>query len=72
MSMIEKVGHDRRGNPLFKRDNEGNEILVPDTNTKNSTDKSIKHQNMIKIEDDQTIDLPQIFREWKLKEGIGW
>ena len=33
MAMVEKVGHDKRGNPLFKRDKEGNEILVPDTNS---------------------------------------
>ena len=31
MAMVEKVGHDKRGNPIFKRDPEGNEILVPDT-----------------------------------------
>ena len=33
MAMVEKIGHDKRGNPIFKRDPEGNEILVPDTNS---------------------------------------
>ena len=32
MTMVEKVGHDKRGNPLFKRDEDGNEILIPDHN----------------------------------------
>lgn len=33
MAMVERIGHDKRGNPLFKRDIEGNEILAPDTDT---------------------------------------
>lgn len=33
MAMVEKVGHDKRGNPTFKRDKEGNEILIPDKNS---------------------------------------
>lgn len=33
MAMIEKIGHDKRGNPIFKRDEQGNEILVPDTSS---------------------------------------
>lgn len=33
MAMVDKVGHDKRGNPIFKRDKEGNEILVPDTSS---------------------------------------
>lgn len=72
MSMVEKVGHDRRGNPLFKRDNEGNEILVPDIDVPDSAASTPDHQNMIKIEDDQTVDLPEIFAEWKIREGIAW
>ena len=30
MAMVEKVGHDKRGNTLFKRDEQGNEIWVPE------------------------------------------
>ena len=32
LAMVEKVGHDRRGNTLFKRDAEGNEIWVSEEN----------------------------------------
>lgn len=62
MTMVEKVGHDKRGNPIFKRDEDGNEILIPDKN----------NERKIKIEDDQTSDIPQNFSEWKKQEGLSW
>lgn len=78
MAMVEKVGHDKRGNPTFKRDQEGNEILVPDTNSvlvlgsTSDGDKTISHQQKKKVEDDQTPDVPDIFFEWKKQEGLAW
>jgi len=62
MTIVEKVGHDKRGNPIFKRDAEGNELLIPDKN----------NERKIKIEDDQTLDIPKIFSEWKKHEGLSW
>lgn len=78
MAMVEKVGHDKRGNPLFKRDKEGNEILVPDTNSvlvlgeTGEGSRTVSHQQKVKVEDDQTPDVPAIFAEWKNQEGLGW
>ena len=72
MAMAEKVGHDKRGNPLFKRDNEGNEILVDDTDSVITEEDSIVHAKKKKVADDQTPDIPKIFKEWKKKEGIAW
>lgn len=78
MAMVEKVGHDKRGNPLFKRDKEGNEILVPDTNSililgeTGEGNRKVSHQQKVKVEDDQTPDVPAIFAEWKKQEGLGW
>ena len=78
MAMVEKVGHDKRGNPTFKRDKEGNEILVPDTNsvlvlgTTGEDDRTVSHEQKRKVEDDQTPDVPAIFTEWKTKEGLAW
>lgn len=78
MAMIEKVGHDKRGNPLFKRDKEGNEILVPDTNSvlvlgeTGDGQRTVSHEQKVKVEDDQTPDVPAIFAEWKKQEGLGW
>ena len=78
MAMVEKVGHDKRGTPTFKRDKEGNEILVPDTNSvfvigeTGEGDKAVSHQQKKKVEDDQTPDVPSIFAEWKKQEGFSW
>lgn len=78
MAMVEKVGHDKRGNPTFKRDKEGNEILVPDTNSvlvlgmTGDGNRTVSHEQKRKIEDDQTPDVPAIFTEWKAKEGLAW
>lgn len=78
MAMVEKVGHDKRGNPTFKRDKEGNEILVPDTNSvlvlglTGEGDRTVSHEQKRKVEDDQTPDVPPIFAEWKAKEGLAW
>lgn len=78
MAMVEKIGHDKRGNPLFKRDKEGNEILVPDKNnvfvmgeTGEGT-RTVAHEQKVKIEDDQTPEIPAIFTEWKVQEGLPW
>lgn len=55
MAMVEKVGHDKRGNPIFKRDKEGNEILVPDTNSvlvlgdTGTGERTISHQQKRKL-----------------------
>ena len=78
MAMVEKVGHDKRGNPTFKRDQEGNEILVPDTNSvlvlgeTSDGDRTVSHEQKKKVEDDQTPDVPAIFAEWKKQEGLAW
>lgn len=78
MAMVEKVGHDKRGNPMFKRDEEGNEILVPDTNSvlvlgqTGEGERTVSHQQKRKVEDDQTPDVPAIFTRWKTQEGIAW
>lgn len=78
MAMIDRVGHDKRGNPLFKRDVEGNEILVPETNNVlmlNHTldgDRAVAHERKSKVPDDQTTDVPAIFNSWKRQEGIVW
>lgn len=71
MAMVEKIGHDKRGNTIFKRDNEGNEILIPDligSLTANGDNTTLKK----KVEDDQTVEVPSIFAKWKIQEGIKW
>lgn len=78
MAMVERVGHDKRGNPLFKRDVQGNEILMPDTDTirvlgeTGEGDRTVSHERKCKVLDDQTADVPKLFEAWKRREGISW
>lgn len=72
MAMADKIGHDKRGNPIFQRDNEGNEILVDDKDSVITEDDAVVHAKKMKIPDDQTPHIAKIFKEWKLKEGIVW
>lgn len=78
MAMVEKIGHDKRGTPLFKRDKEGNEILIPEKNNvyvldKTGTgDRTVAHERKTKVQDDQTPDVAAIFAKWKNQEGLSW
>ena len=78
MAMVDRIGHDRRGTTLFKRDKYGNEILVPEENEVveldqiSSGQKTVKVASQTKVIDDQTKEVPEIFAKWKKQEGIGW
>jgi type I restriction enzyme M protein len=79
MAVVDKIGHDRRGNPIFKRDEKGNELLEPDeafktwsidyTATRTATFSETRRKKSL---DDQTIYVPAIFSRWKNDEGIKW
>ena len=76
MAMVEKVGHDRRGNTLFKRDESGNEIweypnvLEIDENAEGDVTYETESPN--RIIDDQSLEVPTVFNQWKQQEGIPW
>ena len=78
MTMVEKVGHDRRGNTLFKRDEDGNEIWVPENPTVFEIGKiaednvTYKTESKTRIIDDQSLEVPSVFGQWKQQEGIIW
>jgi type I restriction enzyme M protein len=78
MAVLEKIGHDKRGNPLFKRDKAGNELLAPDPNNilvigqTAEGDTTASMERKTKLLDDQTPEVPEIFARWKIKEGISW
>ncbi|WP_346892645.1 N-6 DNA methylase [Clostridium sp. UBA871] len=68
MAMVDRIGHDKRGSILFKRDKYGNELLIPyEENTAEGETVSLK-----KVIDDQTEDVANVFSIWKRKEGIVW
>ena len=79
MAMVEKVGHDKRGNTLFKRDEQGNEIWVPEEPNvleinKIAEDKTTyyKTESKTRIIDDQSREVPEVFKKWKQEEGLPW
>ena len=77
MAMVDRVGHDKRGNPLFKRDKQGNEILVPDVEIIELGEtadgaRTAKTQSKHKVLDDQTSLVPAVFEKWRKAEGVGW
>lgn len=73
MAIIEKVGHDKRGNSTFKRDENGNVILEDIEDHIIQEDGSIKIElRKEKIIDDQSIYVSPLFEEWKLNEGYPW
>ena len=71
MAMVEKIGHDKRGNPLFKRDEQGNEILTL-VSGKTEDGRSAERPLQQKVPDDQTEDVITIFKGWKKREGTSW
>ena len=79
MAMVEKVGHDKRGNTLFKRDEQGNEIWlaeeqnVPEIEkTTESNNTTIKTESKTRVIDDQSREVPTVFTQWKQQEGLSW
>ena len=79
MAMVEKVGHDKRGNTLFKRDRDGNEIWVSEENTSpinyenaEGAIADIETERKTRVIDDQSREVPRIFARWKKEEGIPW
>jgi len=77
MAMVDRIGHDKRGNPLFKRDKYGNEILVPETEViaiGETTDgtRTIKVESKRKVRDDQTPLVAKAFKKWRGREGLSW
>lgn len=75
--MADKIGHDKRGVPTYKRDKEGNELLVPeedipelDVNSKETV--TVRNVPKKRIPDDQTPAVAEVFLKWKEKQGIRW
>lgn len=77
MAVVDRIGHDKRGNPLFKRDKYGNEILVPETQLISLDEaadgrKTVKVESKRRVIDDQTPLVAETFRKWREQEGLSW
>ena len=69
MAMVERIGHDKRGNPLYKRDKDGEILYFKQVIITENGD--IEEYDEPEL-DDQTLLVPDIFTEWKKKEGMLW
>ena len=78
MAVVDKVGHDKRGNTLFKRDEQGNEVWIsedPDVSEIGEVSESESIygiESRVRIIDDQSREVPSVFDQWKQEEGIAW
>jgi type I restriction enzyme M protein len=77
MAMVDRVGHDKRGNPLFKRDKHGSEILVPNIEIIELDEtvdgaRTSKVESKKKVIDDQTVLVADAFHAWHTREGLSW
>ena len=73
MAMVERVGHDKRGNVLFKRDARGDEIWELEEASEAAEDEAEgKTETRTRVIDDQSREVPAAFRRWKQQEGLPW
>lgn len=77
MAMIEHIGHDKRGNTVYKRDEQGNLIMEHRTATVREVDANgnVTYREETfdeKIVNDQTILVADTFDKWKKEQGILW
>lgn len=70
MAIAEKVGHDKRGNTIFKRDEAGNDLLVPteEVISEIDPDTGVEQTRTVEVVDRVVDDdLPAVakaYREW--------
>ena len=79
MAQVKAIGHDKRGNTTYRRNEEGEEILVPAnpesiplierTATGQGTARPVRQQ---KVEDDDTDLVANEFIAWKKQVVMGW
>jgi type I restriction enzyme M protein len=69
MAMVERVGHDKRGNPVLKRDKDGEILYFPQVKVLANGDIETSEEPQL---DDQTLLVPDIFTKWKKEEGLSW
>jgi type I restriction enzyme M protein len=77
MTMIDHIGHDKRGGKIFKRDEKGNIVMIEKDNYVKEKDAEgnltvRKELTQEKIVNDQTVHVADVFKKWKIQQGIIW
>jgi type I restriction enzyme M protein len=68
--IVNKMGHDKRGNEVYKRDEQGNDLLEPDPQILKYNEGPIELIPKKRIRDDESENIADVFLKWKNKEGI--
>jgi type I restriction enzyme M protein len=74
MAVTDKIGHDKRGNAIYKRDLDGRDILV----TRRTKAKLVEDGQLIEkvieekgpVIDDQLPEIPNLYKQWVREHGI--
>lgn len=69
MTLVDKVGHDKRGADILKRDKNGEVLYFTRKQINENGDLETFEEPEL---DDQTVEVPTIFKRWKKHEGIQW
>jgi type I restriction enzyme M protein len=69
MAIVDKIGHDKRGVPVYKRDEDGELLYFPKKKVLPNGETEISEETEL---DDQTVEVPKAFKKWKRLEGISW
>lgn len=69
MAMVERIGHDKRGNPIYKKDKDGEILYFKRMRILENGDIEEYEEPEL---DDQTLLVPDIFTKWKKEEGLSW
>lgn len=79
MAELRAMGHDKRGNTVFRRNEEGEIILVPEDDSRpvqlsrqSDGGATAKPMRQVKLPDDDTLLVAEEFLEWKEEAALGW
>ena len=77
MTMIDHIGHDKRRNIIFKRDEKGNVIITEreENVAERDSEGNVVYRKETRQEkgvNDQTVLVADVFAKWKKQEGIAW
>lgn len=74
MAVTDKIGHDKRGKPIYKRDSEGYDVMVKHRTKARVLEKGVPLEKTIEefgyVIDDQLQDIPELYSAWRKENGV--
>jgi len=69
MAVCDHIGHDKRGNATFVRDEQGHEVVaeIPDAITETADGAVLVHTTQERVPDDNTLAIAHAYRDWLVK-----